>query len=137
MRCTVSRRVPGSLRRSWAAITSLGSRATRAASSKKPSTCSPSRVFPPQGSWDKGHGRLDHRRLARVAVSPESIGLCGGWQVIAVERTSLETTAPDAPPSAEIGCYATSLTLDQHHDAAILGIIRGHWSAIENGTPTP
>lgn len=54
--------------------------------------------------------------------------------MIAVERTSLETTAPDAPPSAEIGCYATSLTLDQHHDAAILEIIRGHWSAIENGT---
>ena len=54
--------------------------------------------------------------------------------MIAVERTSLETTAPDAPPSAEIGCYATSLTLDQHNDAAILEIIRGHWSAIENGT---
>jgi predicted transposase YbfD/YdcC len=60
--------------------------------------------------------------------------LCGCWQVIAVERTSWETTDPHATPSAEIGCYATSLTLDQHHDAAILGIIRGHWSAIENGT---
>jgi len=54
--------------------------------------------------------------------------------VIAVERTSLETTDPDAPASAEIGCYATSLSLDQHDDAALLGIIRGHWSAIENGT---
>jgi hypothetical protein len=25
----------------------------------------------PLGQWEKGHGRLDHRRLARVAVSPE------------------------------------------------------------------
>jgi predicted transposase YbfD/YdcC len=84
--------------------------------------------------WDKGHGRLDHRRLARVEVSPESIGLGGCWQVIAVERTSQDTADLDAAPSSDIGCYATSLTLDQHPDAAILEIIRGHWSAIENGT---
>jgi len=72
--------------------------------------------------------------LARVEVTPESIGLCGCWQVIAVERTSLDATAPDQSPSREIGCYATSLTLDQHDDAGLLSIIRDHWSAIENGT---
>jgi predicted transposase YbfD/YdcC len=72
--------------------------------------------------------------LARVAVSPEEIGLCGCWQVIAVERQSQNLTRPDEPASLEIGCYATSLTVDQRDDAAILATIRGHWSAIENGT---
>lgn len=60
--------------------------------------------------------------------------MCGCWQVIAVERQSQDLTRPDEPASLEIGCYATSLTVDQRNDAAILGIIRGHWSAIENGT---
>ena len=60
--------------------------------------------------------------------------MCGCWQVIAVERESLDLTQADQPATVEIGCYATSLTLDQRDDAAILAIIRGHWSAIENGT---
>jgi predicted transposase YbfD/YdcC len=72
--------------------------------------------------------------VARVAVSPEEIGLCGCWQVIAVERQSQDLTQPDEPAAVQIGCYATSLTLDQRDDAAIVAAIRGHWSAIENGT---
>jgi hypothetical protein len=60
--------------------------------------------------------------------------LCGCWQVIAVERESLDLTQVDKLATVEIGCYATSLTLNQRDDAAILAIIRGHWSAIENGT---
>jgi predicted transposase YbfD/YdcC len=54
--------------------------------------------------------------------------------VIAVERHSHDLTQPDEPASVEIGCYATSLTVNQRDDAAVLAIIRGHWSAIENGT---
>lgn len=54
--------------------------------------------------------------------------------MIAVERHSQDLTQPDEPASLEIGCYATSLTVDQHTDAGILTAIRGHWSAIENGT---
>jgi len=69
-----------------------------------------------------------------VAVSPEEIGLCGCWQVIAVKRESLDLTKPDEAPSSEIGCYASSLALDEYDDAGILAIIRDHWSAIENGT---
>ena len=72
--------------------------------------------------------------MARIAVSPEQIGLCGCWQVIAVERQSLDLTKPDEPASVQIGCYATSLSLDQRDDKAIGAAIRGHWSAIENGT---
>jgi predicted transposase YbfD/YdcC len=69
-----------------------------------------------------------------VAVTPEEIGLCGCWQVIAVERESLDLTAPDEPASCDIGYYATSLTVDQGDAAHLLELIRGHWSAIENGT---
>ena len=60
--------------------------------------------------------------------------MCGCWQVIAVERESHDLTKPKEAPSKEIGCYATSLALDQDDDAAMSGIIRDHWSAIENGT---
>ena len=60
--------------------------------------------------------------------------MCGCWQVIAVERQSQDLTTPDDPASLEIGCYATSLTVDERDDAGMLAAIRGHWSAIENGT---
>lgn len=94
----------------------------------------PSRVFPPQGTWEKEHGRFDRLRLARVAVTPEEIGLCGCWQVIAVERFSQDQHQPKESASLEIGSYATSLALNQCDDAALMALIRGHWSAIENGT---
>src|ERR1700733_1577833 len=88
MPCIASRKAPGSSPRNWAGIIFLDSKAIRAGFWKRRNACSPSRVFPPLGEWEKGHGRLDHRRIARVAVSPEEIGLCGCWQVIAVERQS-------------------------------------------------
>ena len=77
---------------------------------------------------------MDHRRIARVAVSPEEIGLCGCWQVIAVERSSQDPNQPAEAASLEIGCYATSLALDERDDAAVMAAIRGHWSGSENGT---
>jgi len=67
-------------------------------------------------------------------VTPEKIGLSGCWQVIAVERYSQNQNQPKESASLEIGCYATSLTVKEHDDAATMGLIRGHWSAIENGT---
>jgi len=60
--------------------------------------------------------------------------LCGCWQVIAVERYSQPHHEPKASASLEIGCYATSLALQEQDNAAMLALIRGHWSAIENGT---
>lgn len=77
---------------------------------------------------------MERRRIARVAVTPEEIGLCGCWQIIAVERYSQDQNKPKESASLEIGYYATSLALDQRDDAAIMAAIRGHWSAIENGT---
>ena len=69
-----------------------------------------------------------------MAVSPEEIGLCGCWQVVAVERYAQNQNQPKESASLDIGCYATSLSLKEHDDATMLALIRGHWSAIENGT---
>lgn len=77
---------------------------------------------------------MDRRRIARVAVSPEEIGLCGCWQVIAVECYSQDPNQPEDTASREIGCYATSLALEERDDDAMMSAIRGHWSGSENGT---
>ena len=69
-----------------------------------------------------------------MAVSPEEIGLCGCWQVIAVERYSQCHHQPKESASLEIGCYATSLAFQERDDAQLMAAIRAHWSASENGT---
>jgi len=84
-------------------------------------------------SWEKDHGRLDRRRLKRLTVSPEQIGLCGCWQVIAVRRERIELGRKAAAPTDEIGYYATSLAAKQLTDANLIEAIRGHWDAVENG----
>ena len=67
-------------------------------------------------------------------MSPEEIGLCGCWQLIAVERESLDLCQPDAHPTLEVGSYVSSLSLEQRDDAAVAAALRGHWPAIGNGT---
>ncbi len=84
-------------------------------------------------SWDKDHGRLDRRRLKRVTVSPEDIGLCGCWQVIAVRRERVELGRQAGRPSDQIGYYVTSVAANELTDAGLLQAIQGHWDAIENG----
>jgi hypothetical protein len=84
-------------------------------------------------AWEKEHWRLDRRRLARVAVTPEEIGLCGCWQVIAVRREREELDPRAEAPSDEIGYYTTSIASGEMTDEELLEVIRGHWSAIENG----
>ena len=105
------------------------------ASSNAPNACWPSRLSPPDAdvAWEKGHHRLDRRRLKRVTVSPEEIGLCGCWQVLAVRRERVELGRKAKPPSDEIGYYATSLGAAQLNDTELIQAIRDHWSAIENG----
>lgn len=60
--------------------------------------------------------------------------MCGCWQVIAVERYRQGHHEPKESASLEIGYYASSLAIQQQDEAALLALIRGHWSAIENGT---
>lgn len=51
-----------------------------------------------------------------------------------MERYSQKHHEPKESASLQIGYYATSLSLQQYDDTTLLGLIRGHWSAIENGT---
>ena len=60
--------------------------------------------------------------------------MCGCWQVIAVERYCHGRHQPKESASLEIGCYATSLAFQERDEQQLLAAIRGHWSAIENGT---
>ena len=76
---------------------------------------------------------MERRRLKRCAVTPEEIGLCGCWQVVAVRRERIPLGPCPKPPSDEIGYYATSVADRELTDDDLLEVIRGHWSAIENG----
>jgi hypothetical protein len=100
-----------------------------------PNACSKSRLFPPDEAapWEKDHWRLDRRRLVRVAATPEEIGLCGCWQVVAVRREREQLDPRAEPLSDQIGYYATSLAYEEMNEEELLVVIRGHWSAIENG----
>lgn len=82
--------------------------------------------------WEKHHDRLERRRIARVDVSPEEAGLVGCWQFVAVRRERIPLDPKEAP-STEVGYYATSLTGAQMGVKGLSEVIRGHWSAIENG----
>lgn len=68
-----------------------------------------------------------------MPVTPEEIGLCGCWQVIAVRREREELDPRVENKSDGIGYYATSLARQEMTDEELLDVIRGHWSAIENG----
>ena len=76
---------------------------------------------------------MERRRLKRAAVTPEEIGLCGCWQVVAVRRERAQLAPRAPPPSDEIGYYATSIAEREMTDDELLEVIRDHWSAIENG----
>ena len=93
-------------------------------------------AFPPENqvAWEKGHGRLDRRRLKRVPVTPEEIGLCGCWQVIAVRREHIGLSHIAGPPTDEIAYYCTNAVAAQYAPDELLAAIRGHWDASENGT---
>ena len=54
--------------------------------------------------------------------------------MIAVKRETAKVSPPQAEATVEIGYYASSLTVDQGGSQRVGQAIRGHWSAIENGT---
>jgi len=83
--------------------------------------------------WETDHWRVERRRFARVAVTPEEIGLCGCWQVLAVRRERVHLGPKPKEPSDEISYYATSVAQEEYRDEQLLAAIRDHWSAIENG----
>ena len=74
-------------------------------------------------------------RLQRVRVSPEEAGLCGCWQFIAVGRERKRLRRGKViEQSDEYSFYTTSLAPEQYTAAELLGVIRDHWAAMENGS---
>lgn len=74
------------------------------------------------------------RRSKAVTVSPEEIGLCGCWQILAIERMVIQSSKPAAPPTCEIAYYVTSRTREEMTPQELLDATIGHWEGIENGT---
>jgi len=84
--------------------------------------------------WLKEHGRLVRWRLQRKSLSPEEAGLCGCWQLLAVWRQRQELRQGRViKESEEYAFYCTSAAPQQYGAEQLLGFIRGHWSASENG----
>jgi hypothetical protein len=120
----------------WRRLSLPAREATKAGFSTEPNVCSHSSLFPPEddAAWNKGHGRIERSQIARVGVSPEQIGLCGCWQVIAVRRQRIQLGPKAGKNSDEIGYYATSIGYKELTDQEILQAIRDHWAAIESGS---
>lgn len=54
--------------------------------------------------------------------------------MLAVRREVLDLCQAGATPSVETGYYASSVTTHERDAAGMAALVRGHWSAIENGT---
>ena len=76
---------------------------------------------------------MERRRLKRVAVTPEQIGLCGCWQVIAVRRERVPLDPRAGKSSDEIWYVAASSAEQEMTDDELLEVIREHWSSIVIG----
>lgn len=99
-------------------------------------TCSDGRLPPPEGSVspEKGHWRIETRRIVRVPTTPEDCGLCGCWQLAAVLRDCVELGPRKRKQEDAVGYYASSIAWGETTDEGMLEDIRGHWVGIENGT---
>lgn len=84
---------------------------------------------PAAESWDKGHGRIEHRELWCTATTPSEVGFCGAAQLIRIRRTRWE--GGSAEPQVQDVFAVTSLGPEQAHAQRLLDISRSHWS-IEN-----
>lgn len=68
--------------------------------------------------------------------------MAGCWQILAIQRDRIELARTRAQPKKEeekdrepeLGYYVTSLGHRETSDQDLIDAVRGHWSAIENGT---
>jgi hypothetical protein len=86
-------------------------------------------IFPPQvQSIDKGHGRVEDRKLWSQAVDGATIGLAGAAQIFRLDQQAdylrrgqvIKTTH-------ETRHGVLSLTLAEAGPAAVLALVRGYW----------
>lgn len=99
-------------------------------------TCWSGSLPPPKESAprEKGHWRIEDRRIVRIPTTPEECGLCGCWQLVAVHRDCIELGPKKRKQGDAIGYYASSIAYGETSDDGMQDYIRGHWAGIENGT---
>ncbi len=85
--------------------------------------------------FKRGHGRIERHQLQRLAVDPESISLCGCWQIVAVLRHRQYLRKGKVyKEEQEYSYYCASLSQEEISIEAMNQLIKDHWGAIENGS---
>ncbi len=79
--------------------------------------------------WEKGHGRIERRHLARVDLDWEISPFPGAKQLIRSTREWLEGKSDEL--KSETRYFITSLERDERSAARLAQAIRNHWS-VEN-----
>ena len=82
---------------------------------------------------DKGHGRIETRKLWSLPIDPSTLGLAGAAQLIRVER-EVQTVRQGKviKQTHEVAFPFTSLWSEEAGPNQLQELIRNHWS-IENG----
>ncbi len=101
------------------------------------------KISPPAGTLitaDAMHCQQESARFITQELGGDFLfGLKGNQSGVLDKAERLlaqqDLSKPKDPPSLEIGYCASSLEIKQFDDAQLLEIIRGHWAAIETGTP--
>jgi predicted transposase YbfD/YdcC len=79
---------------------------------------------------DKGHGRIEQRRLVATSMLNEYLGWPSLEQVFKIEREVEEITT--GHKRSEVSYGITSLTREEASAERLMELVRGHWG-IENG----
>ena len=79
--------------------------------------------------WEKDHGRIERRRLARVDLDQDISPFPGARQLIRITREWTE--GKNAELKGETRYFITSLDREERSAAQLAQAIRGHWS-VEN-----
>ena len=82
---------------------------------------------------EKGHGRVEDRRLWHIAVNPAEVGLAGAAQLVRIDRLVDEVRRGQVLKHTEETAYAvTTLWTEEADGERLLQLARDHWR-IENG----
>jgi len=81
------------------------------------------------GDWEKEHGRIERRSLARVELDQDISLFPGARQLIRTTREWIENKSDGL--KTETRYFITSLEFEEKSAARLAQAIRGHWS-VEN-----
>jgi predicted transposase YbfD/YdcC len=87
-------------------------------------------TFPPQAQTiDKGHGRIEERRLWVLEVDGATLGLAGAAQLIRIDRrTQFLRKGRVVKTTNETAYLVTSLWAEEADPQKLLDLIRGYWA---------